>query len=301
MQSVQPLPLAYNWTKSPEYNGASPSTGTNPPTAFSNSNAPKYVQIKAIKYLSAGTQSGTLTYGTAGSATYTLASALIADNTYTATLGGTVLAGVTADNTTIGSNSGTLTIHTTAATPAGVHPLTVTIDSIINELLRDVILAQTGISFTVSASDIVIFDYNFSAATAGDADNPQGTNSYFEFRVTPPDTRTSAYNDGTITATSYNDVANEIASSLPMTSFLNSSLSTCLKNAVFLRNLAMTELRAWTQNGVLHVSGLTVGEPWYIYNLYGQLIYTGIATSDSTENPSACMRRLYHSFGRDSS
>ena len=37
------------------------------------------------------------------------------------------------------------------------------------------------------------------------------------------------------------------------------------------------ELKAWAQNGVLHVSGLTTGKPWSIYNLYGQLIYNGIA------------------------
>ena len=40
------------------------------------------------------------------------------------------------------------------------------------------------------------------------------------------------------------------------------------------------ELKAWMQNGVLFVRGLTPGKPWYIYNLYGQLIYTGIAVGD---------------------
>ena len=81
--------------------------------------------------------------------------------------------------------------------------------NIINGLLRDVIPAQAGILFTVSASDIVIFAYNFRPAQTGTLDNSQGMNGYFEFRVTPPSTRTSAYNDGTITATSYDDVANE--------------------------------------------------------------------------------------------
>ena len=40
------------------------------------------------------------------------------------------------------------------------------------------------------------------------------------------------------------------------------------------------ELRAWVQNGTLYVKGLTTGKPWYIYSLYGQLIYTGIADGD---------------------
>jgi hypothetical protein len=30
-------------------------------------------------------------------------------------------------------------------------------------------------------------------------------------------------------------------------------------------------------DGVLHVSGLAVGELWYVYNLSGVLIYQGIA------------------------
>ena len=127
---------------------------------------------------------------------------------------------------------------------------------IINEMLHNVIPAQAGISFTVSPSDVVIFDYNFRPAIAGDADNPSGTNGYFEFRVTPPDTRSSAYNDGVITATSLNDVANE--------------------------QLTMNneQLRAWVQNGMLYVKGLIPGKPWYVYNLYGQLICTGRSAGD---------------------
>jgi len=121
--------------------------------------------------------------------------------------------------------------------------------NIINELIK-----STG--FIISPYDIVIFDYNFCPAQAGSPENRSGTNGYFEFRVTPPDTRTSAYNDGTIVATSYNDVANE---------------EWRMQNA---------ELKAWMYNGVLHVSGLTPGNTWSVYNLYGQLIYTGIAAGN---------------------
>jgi hypothetical protein len=42
-------------------------------------------------------------------------------------------------------------------------------------------------------------------------------------------------------------------------------------------------LRAWTLNGKLHVSGLTPGQPWQVYNLYGQLVYTGIAVVPTAE------------------
>ena len=41
----------------------------------------------------------------------------------------------------------------------------------------------------------------------------------------------------------------------------------------------------WGTNGVLHVSGLTVGKPWSIYNLFGQLIYTGIVVGDKADIP----------------
>ena len=116
-------------------------------------------------------------------------------------------------------------------------------------------------SFTISASDVVIFEYNFRAAAAGDADNPSGTDGYFEFRVTPPNTNASAYSSGTIVATSYNDVANE---------------QLTINNE---------QLRAWTQNGTLHVGGLTAGKPWSVYSLNGQLIYRGIATGDRAEIP----------------
>ena len=124
----------------------------------------------------------------------------------------------------------------------------------INDLLRNVIPAQAGIPFTVSASDIFVFDYNFRPAQAGTSENRSGTNGSFEFRVTPPDTRSSAYNNGVIVATSYDDVANE---------------QLTINNE---------QLKGWTQNGVLYVKGLTPGKPWSVYNLYGQLIYAGTET-----------------------
>jgi autotransporter-associated beta strand protein len=83
-----------------------------------------YTVAKAV---SVGAQSGTLTAGTSGSATFTVTTAYIADGAYTVTLGGAP-AGVTAGTVAIASGSGTLTVSTTAATPSGTHPLTLTID-----------------------------------------------------------------------------------------------------------------------------------------------------------------------------
>jgi hypothetical protein len=42
-------------------------------------------------------------------------------------------------------------------------------------------------------------------------------------------------------------------------------------------------LKAWTQNGILHVSGLTVGKPWSVYNISGVLVYHGLADSDEAD------------------
>jgi hypothetical protein len=44
-----------------------------------------------------------------------------------------------------------------------------------------------------------------------------------------------------------------------------------------------TALRAWMQNGVLHISGLTGGKLFSIYSLSGTLIHQGIANSDRME------------------
>ena len=47
-------------------------------------------------------------------------------------------------------------------------------------------------------------------------------------------------------------------------------------------NIETSALKAWTQNGILYINGLTPGEPWSVYNLTGSLIYTGIATDSET-------------------
>jgi len=50
-------------------------------------------------------------------------------------------------------------------------------------------------------------------------------------------------------------------------------------------NPQSTLMRAWVQNGLLHVTGLTVGESLYIYNLYGMLVYKSIVTSEEAIIP----------------
>jgi hypothetical protein len=46
---------------------------------------------------------------------------------------------------------------------------------------------------------------------------------------------------------------------------------------------AGSPLRAWTQNGALHVGGLIPGQSWSVYSLTGTLIYQSIANSGEVE------------------
>ena len=42
-------------------------------------------------------------------------------------------------------------------------------------------------------------------------------------------------------------------------------------------------LKAWMQNGRLHVSGLTVGSQWSVYSISGTLVYTAKATAEEAD------------------
>ena len=64
---------------------------------------------------------------------------------------------------------------------------------------------------------------------------------------------------------------------------LKELLTTTINDDVGSRH-AMT-LQAWVENGVLHVSGLTAGETWNVYNAAGGCIYTNIAGADLQSVP----------------
>jgi hypothetical protein len=51
-------------------------------------------------------------------------------------------------------------------------------------------------------------------------------------------------------------------------------------------------LKAWTQNGRLHVSGLAVGQVWRVYNISGSLVYHSMAESDEA-NIALPVRGIY--------
>ena len=75
-----------------------------------------------------GTQSGVVKAGEDGAVTFPVTAAGVSDGTWPAVLNGAP-AGVTG-SVTITGGSGTLTVNTTAATPQGTHPLTLTIGSL---------------------------------------------------------------------------------------------------------------------------------------------------------------------------
>ncbi|MDR3295661.1 MAG: Ig-like domain-containing protein, partial [Clostridiales Family XIII bacterium] len=102
--------------------------GTNP-------NAARQLSITvAPKTVSVGAQTGVLTTGTAGSASYTVTTSNIAAGAAIG-LNTNGAEGVSLDAGTAATTGGstTITIHTTDQTPAGAHPLTLTIDGVTSE------------------------------------------------------------------------------------------------------------------------------------------------------------------------
>jgi hypothetical protein len=138
-----------------------------------------------------------------------------------------------------------------------------------NEILRlrfaladaiNLLIAETN--FTISYGDVVVFDFNYRSPISGDADNPSGTDGFFEFRVSPAIVNNSAYSEGVITATAFDPTNNDIVG---------------VRHAL--------PLRAWTNNGTLHVSGLTPGQPWSVYSISGTLVYRNIAVDANVNIP----------------
>jgi hypothetical protein len=114
----------------------------------------------------------------------------------------------------------------------------------INELIR-----PTG--FFITHHDIVVFYFN--PAISGSSERSlNGVNGAIGFRVTPPNLL-SAYASGIITATPFDPTSNAA--------------------------VTPSALKAWNNNGVLHVSGLTEGEQWQVYNLSGVLIHQAEAAA----------------------
>lgn len=102
-----------------------------------------------------GTQSGSLTTGTAGNVTYTVTTANIGNGTYTAKLTG-VPSGVTADNLTIRNNSGTLTLNIINNAAAGTYYLSLTVDGAVSSSFTLTINSENEADNTQKSSDATL-------------------------------------------------------------------------------------------------------------------------------------------------
>jgi hypothetical protein len=112
------------------------------------------------------------------------------------------------------------------------------------------LLSAAGIPLTVTAADIhVTSGVIIPSAT--------GVNGSFSFFVLPPNVTGSTLISGTIVST----VGNE--------------------------QLTMNneQLKAYAENGILHVSGLAAGVEWRLYNVMGTLIYGDISNATETTLP----------------
>ncbi|GHU89984.1 hypothetical protein FACS1894202_09060 [Clostridia bacterium] len=107
-------------------------------------------------------QTGTLTYGTAGSATYAVTTEGIANGTYPVSLTNAP-GGVSAGNITISNNAGTLTLTTGATTAAGAYStITATIDGAVSEAFT-LTVGQKDITATgVTATKVYDGTVNFT-------------------------------------------------------------------------------------------------------------------------------------------
>jgi hypothetical protein len=105
-----------------------------------------------VKTVSVGTQSGTLTAGTAGSVTFTVTTANIANGTLIALNNTNSVAGISLSTTQTTNSSTEITVTTTAATPQGTHPLTLTVDGVTSNsfdlVVNPVTYGVSGGSFT---------------------------------------------------------------------------------------------------------------------------------------------------------
>ncbi|MDR0615920.1 MAG: DUF6273 domain-containing protein, partial [Synergistaceae bacterium] len=107
---------------------------------------PVVMNLVVNKTVSVSTQTGTLTAGTAGSAAFTVTTAGIANNsaialTDTNNVPGIALALATTATT---GDSTAVTVTTTAATPQGTHPLTLTIDGVASNSFNLVVTGSSG-------------------------------------------------------------------------------------------------------------------------------------------------------------
>jgi hypothetical protein len=196
--------------------------------------------------------------------------------TNTATVNGTPTATVT-------SAVATVTVTVTATPPAPAEDETISIAAISGVTAPvygatpvTVITATTQYTGTVSWSPAV--SGTFAAGTAYTATitlTPKagytltGVAPNF-FKVAGATTVRNSANSGTVTAV------------FPATG-----------TATGVAHLQANPLKVWMRGATLHVSGLTAGRTWSVYDIVGTLLYRGVASGDESENVTLSVRGVY--------
>lgn len=113
--------------------------------------------IAPVKTIIVGTQNGTLTEGTEGDITFIITTENIADGTAITLNNTNSVVGITLETKVTTNNSTNITIATTAGTPQGSHPLTLTIDGVTSDtfyLLVDAPIPTThAVTFSVTGGN----------------------------------------------------------------------------------------------------------------------------------------------------
>ena len=111
------------------------------------------------------------------------------------------------------------------------------------------------------AADITIFSgATYSVASADTADYSWSvTDTYVDY----------VYVDGVLTPITH------VITNIDNVQVIEISAIAASQAAIDVETWHAASLRAWVENGVLHVSGLTAGETWSVYNAAGVCIYVG--------------------------
>lgn len=167
---------------------------------------PALAATKAVTAVTAGSQTGALTYGTAGSATFSVgASGSNGSGSVTWSVASGLPAGATATSTSDGGStpwSGTLTVNITTATPAGTYPLTIQTDKGIATAATSLTIGQRPITVTADAQSKVVgqpdpsLSYSITSGSLAGSDTLSGALT----RVAGETVGTYAIQQGTLSA-----------------------------------------------------------------------------------------------------
>jgi hypothetical protein len=236
------------------------------------------------------TQNFTITFSAAGvaptltgptSMTLTAGYAATSTDVYTATGSPMPTIAKTSGDAAITWNSGAQRLDIAAGLTAGTYPVVLT--------ASNGITPDATITFTLTVVNPTTYSVSIAVSGVGGMVYSDKTTAAAGETVTLSISPDTDYELSTLSAyhTSSPSTTVAVSGSGATRTFImpaaNVTVAASFQNTVANEEIAKVQLSAYAQNGTLHVKGLTVGKPWYIFNLSGQLIYTGIAADDKAE------------------